>query len=323
MLGDRTPVTKPINAVNAARSAPKSPAIRTSQALREILTKNPTVKNFTVQRIVESIGGAGSQTSLMLFSLPAIVPFAGASDFTGVPTGMIAGQMAAGRTQIKLPKFVLERSVPRRSLAVAIHAILPVLERAEKAARPRWRWVSEPAAQRVLAVFIFLLAIAVAIPMLGFNAPHAAAIFIISFGLAEQDGVAILVGVAAGVLSLCLMIGHSLSRRTFRSFATDWLKSLSKKLALRCAAAFFKKLGFKWAELLNIEWGKLLLLWDPEAPSRSAKIEKPGKAALTDKRKRQTAASRRKPARLPASRSFSQGALQALETSRAPRSMAR
>jgi hypothetical protein len=39
------------------------------------------------------------------------------------------------------------------------------------------------AAQRLLGVFVFLLALAIAFPLLGFNMPQAIAIFIIGLGL--------------------------------------------------------------------------------------------------------------------------------------------
>ena len=106
-----------------------------------------------------------------------------------------------------LPKFILKRTVPRRSLAVAIHAILPLLEKAEKVSRPRWKWASHPAAQRLLGLFVFLLALAIAFPIPGFNIPQAIAIFIIGLGLVQKDGLTILIGVVAGLASLVLLGG--------------------------------------------------------------------------------------------------------------------
>jgi hypothetical protein len=293
-----TAVTKSANPVLTTKKAPAVPSIRTSQVLREILTKNPTVKNFTVKRIVDSLGDSRAGTSLMFFSIPGMVPVPGTSNFAGIPAGTIAGHMIAGRTEIKLPRFILKRSVPRRSLAVAIHAILPFLEKVEKAAKPRWPWASHPAAQRILGVFIFLLAVAVAFPILGFNLPHAAAMFIISLGLVEQDGVAILIGVIAGLASLVLLTAAGFSGRVLRSRAGNWLKKMTRKLGRKWAAAFLKKLGFRWADLLAIEWAQLLLLWDPEASSHRAKGKKPRKSLMKEEKKSLAVSRRQEPARL-------------------------
>lgn len=255
--------------------APAVPSMRASQALREILTKNPTVKTFSVKRIVESLGDSRAGTSLMFFSLPGMVPVPGTINLAGIPASMIAWQMITGKTEIKLPKFILERSVPRRSLAVVIHTILPILEKAERTTKPRWQWTSHPAAQRFLGVLIFLLALAIAFPVLGFNLPHAAAIFTISLGLVEQDGLAILIGVVAGLVSLVLLAGASASGRILRSKARAWLKNVSRRLGFACVSAFFKRFSLLWAKLSDAGWATLLLLWDPEAPSRRAEGAKP------------------------------------------------
>lgn len=117
------------------------------------------------------------------------------------------GNGVAGKTEIKLPEFILKRTVPRQALERAIRAIVPILERAERVTKPRWGWATTPAARRFLGAFIFLLALAIAFPIPGFNMPQAIATFIIAFGLVENDGVLVVLGVIAGLLSLALLGG--------------------------------------------------------------------------------------------------------------------
>jgi hypothetical protein len=301
--------TTPTTVLSAGGPAAVLP-IRTSQVLREILTKNPSVKNFTVKQIVDSIGDNRVGASLIFFSIPGMLPVPGTSNLVGIPTGVIAGQMIAGRGQFKLPQFILERSVPRRSLTVAIQAMLPILEMAEKVAKPRWQWASHPAAQRLLGVFIFLLALAIACPILGFNAPHAAAIFIISLGLVERDGLAILIGIVVGLASLVFLTGVGLSGEALRSRAGRWAKGLSKKfslkwatqLGLKWAARFLKKFGFRWSMLLLFEWTQLFFLRDP-VWSRPAEGKKSRRTVVTGKQKGSVVRRSRTLAQLPALRS--------------------
>src|SRR5271154_3384490 len=115
--------------------------------------------------------------------------------------------MALGHQQIKLPKFILKKRVPRRALAAAIHAILPFLEKAEKVAKPRWKWATTPLARRLLGLFIFILALSIAFPMPGFNMPQAISTFIIALGLTEEDGMLIAAGVLGGLVSLAILGG--------------------------------------------------------------------------------------------------------------------
>jgi hypothetical protein len=115
--------------------------------------------------------------------------------------------MAMGHPQIKLPKFILKKSVPRRALAAAIRAILPFLEKVEKVAKPRWKWATTPLVRRLLGLFIFVLALSIAFPMPGFNMPQAISTFIIALGLAEDDGMLIAAGVLGGLASMALLGG--------------------------------------------------------------------------------------------------------------------
>jgi hypothetical protein len=178
---------------------------RTSQILREILANNPDVENFTVDTIVNSIGETSFGTSLMFFAIPEVVPIP--VPIVVIPTAVISGQMAAGHKQIRLPKFILKKTVPRKALAAAIRAILPLLEKAEKVSKPRWRWATTPLAKRLLGVFIFILALSIAFPMPGFNMPQAISSFIIALGLVEDDGILVAAGVIAGLASLALLGG--------------------------------------------------------------------------------------------------------------------
>jgi hypothetical protein len=260
--------------------APVAP-VRTSEVLRGILTKNPGVKTFTVQRILSSIGNERVEASLMMFSIPAIVPVRGPWGIVSMPTGAIACQMVAGRKQIRLPQFVLRKSVSRKALAVALHAILPLLEAAEKVVRPRWSWVGHSSFRRAIGVFIFLLAIAIAYPLFGFNALHATSIFVMALGMAEQDGVAVLLGVAVGVLSLLILAASGMSARAVRAKAGRWLRKMGQKLGLAVFAKFLGRLGYRRiASILTFHWSDLLLMWNPERRGRVVHLP-PGKARGT------------------------------------------
>lgn len=247
--------------------------LRTSEVLRGILTKNPGVKTFTVERILSSIGNERVEASLMMFSLPAIVPVPGPWGIVSMPTGAIACQLVAGQKQIRLPRFILKKAISRRALAVALHAILPVLEAAEKVVRPRWSWVGHSSFRRAIGGFVFLLALAIAYPLFGFNALHATSIFVMALGMAEQDGVAVLVGVAVGMLSLLVLAASGMSVRAVRTKAARWLRKMGQKLGLTVFARHLRRRGYvRIAKLLSLQWSDVLLMWNPEGQTRSARV---------------------------------------------------
>jgi hypothetical protein len=209
---------------NGARTAKKTAVStrkkRTSQILRDLLADNPDLQEFTVEKIVNSIGESSFGTSLMFFAIPEVVPIPipGIAAIVVIPTAVISAQMAMGQRQIRLPKFMLKKTVTRKSLAAAIHAILPFLEKVERVAKPRWKWATTPLAKRLLGVFIFILALAIAFPMPGFNMPQAISTFIIALGLVEDDGKLVAAGVLAGLASLALLGGVVFGLFSFLGF---------------------------------------------------------------------------------------------------------
>jgi len=244
---------------------PPPAPVKMSHLLLEILAKTRGAKTISLEQIFAAIGETHAGPSLMLMSLPAILPVSGTSDFVGLPGAAVAGHMMMGQSEIKLSAFLLERSVSRKSLSVIIHAILPALQMLEKVTKPRWRWINNFAVQRLLGIFVFILALALAFPILGFTVPHAAALFMISLGMVEQDGLAVLIGVVVGVASLILMTGLGLSAEMIRSRAGGWVKRNLTFLARTWAAKFLEKRSLRRANLLTARWADLLLLWQPEA----------------------------------------------------------
>jgi hypothetical protein len=130
--------------------------LRTSEILRNILTKNANAESFTLEEIGQALGETSFGTALMFFTIPEVIPIPvpGIAAIGGLPTLVVSGQMVTGRKEIKLPRFLLKRSVPRKAVVTAVRAIVPVLERAEKVTKPRWRWATTPLARRLLGAFI-------------------------------------------------------------------------------------------------------------------------------------------------------------------------
>ncbi|HEY3898488.1 MAG TPA: exopolysaccharide biosynthesis protein [Chthoniobacter sp.] len=193
---------------SAQAAEPRTRARRTSEILRGIIENNPQ-DQISVEQIVAGLGTTSFGTSLMVFSIPEVVPIPipGLSAVVALPTGIISAQMIGGKGEVRLPKALLKRSIPRKAFAGAVKAIMPFLERAEKGVRPRWHWATTPLAKRFLGGLIFILAGIIALPVPITNMPPAIAIFIIALGLVERDGKLITLGIALGLASIALIGG--------------------------------------------------------------------------------------------------------------------
>jgi len=201
-----TPRAKVVRRGRRAKAEPK--VVRTSEILRGLLDNNSD-KSFTVKKILGSLGTSSFGTSLMAFSIPEVlpIPVPGVSAIVAIPTGIISAQMAMGKKEITLPKWLLKRSVPRKPLAAAIRSILPILERLERAVKPRWKWMTSRAAKRFLGAFILFLSGLMALPVPGTNMPLAISVFVIALGLVERDGAMITAGILIGLAAMALLGG--------------------------------------------------------------------------------------------------------------------
>jgi len=142
-----------------ARPSAEAPARRTSEILRQILVDNSR-DMISVERILKGLGTTSFGTSIMVFSTPELVPIPvpGISALAAFPEMILGAQMTMGSGEVRLPKALLKRSIPRKALAKAVKMILPLLERAERNVRPRWLWATSPLAKRFLGGFIVGLA---------------------------------------------------------------------------------------------------------------------------------------------------------------------
>ena len=199
-------VSVPTPAPKEEASATQSEAQRTSDVLKALLANNSD-EWFTVEQICAGLGTSSFGVSLLAFSIPEVVPIPvpGISAIVALPTAVVSAQMIAGKKELRLPKWVLRRKVPRKALAAAIHAVLPALKRLEKGAKPRGSWASSALTQRLLGLFIFVLALFIALPIPATNMPPAIAIFVTSLGMVERDGLLICVGVLIGLASMVLI----------------------------------------------------------------------------------------------------------------------
>jgi hypothetical protein len=187
-------------------SKPKAAVRRTSDILKKIVS-DESQEVLTVEQIVKALGPTSFGTSLMVFSIPEVlpIPLPGMTIAMVIPTGIISSQLIRGKREIRLPDALLKRSIPRKAFAPAVRAILPFLERAERGTRARWRWASNPAAKRFLGLFILIMAAVIALPIPFTNMPAAISVFIISLGMVEHDGVLISLGILLGLATIAMI----------------------------------------------------------------------------------------------------------------------
>lgn len=144
---------------------------------------------------------------MLIFALPNILPLPpGTSAFLGAPIVLFSGQLALGYRRPWVPRWLAARSMTSADFRAIVERILPVMERGERLLHPRLMMLTARPAEQLLGALCFILAVVLALPIPLGNLLPGLSISIIALGLIEHDGLAIVVGVVIGVVSLAIGI---------------------------------------------------------------------------------------------------------------------
>lgn len=267
-----------------------SPSERPAQRLRRILTSNPRARHFSVRQIITALGENPQGPTLALFSAAGVFDARDVGHLSGVVTGSLGVHLVFRRHEVTLPRAVLKQKIPRSSLVTLIDAVANLLEKAERLVKPRWNWVFHPGVCVGLGVLLFLLGVASMTPFLGLTVNHAASAFVMSIGLAERDGLMVMIGAGAAILALAATVANVISGKQLWLTTKNWLVECVKQVRLRVAAWCLDRIENGLGDLLRIEWQSALLLFFSDFAG--PRIEDPGTAGTRAERSLKSRAQR-------------------------------
>jgi len=180
----------------------------TSAHLRQLNEEAVHKGSLSIGEMVATMGASSIAFTILVLALPALTPIPG-------PFGMVFGnclaivslQIIAGAQHLKLPRFVAGRRMSADTIALIVRHTAPAIARIERMLRPdRLPGLAGPTAQRLLGIPVFLLAIAIALPIPFGNVLPVIALIVIATALLEQDGLAATVGLVLSVVALSVTI---------------------------------------------------------------------------------------------------------------------
>lgn len=139
----------------------------------------------------------------VILALPSALPIPapGYSIPFGVLLFILALQLIAGREKPWLPGAMVKKSLPTPKAQKVVQAALPWLRKLEALTKPRLLWLCHPLGGRMaMGGLVALMALSMMIPIPGTNTLPAMGIFLIGFGLQEDDGVISLGGMVFAAL---------------------------------------------------------------------------------------------------------------------------
>lgn len=161
---------------------------------------------LSIRALVEAFG---KRSFGPLLASPALVAVSPVGAIPGAPTvlacliALVAGQHMLGREHPWLPKTLLDRAIDAQSWSKAYERTRPWAQRIDQILEPRLTWLTDDPARRIVSALVVVLAglmvplevvpFAVAVPGL--------AVLCIGLAVSARDGVMLLAGVLASVVS--------------------------------------------------------------------------------------------------------------------------
>jgi hypothetical protein len=144
---------------------------------------------------------------IVLFALASLLPLPpGATLVTAVPLALLAGQMALGLPRVRLPDVIARRPLPRRTIQRAVLWLGPLMRPIERLVRPRYPALFTPPVERAAGALLVVVAMALAVPIPVSSYLPAIALLLSGIGLVERDGLALLAGLALGIVAIIVTL---------------------------------------------------------------------------------------------------------------------
>lgn len=187
--------------------AAKKPHRHTSEVLNEIIEKC-SQGTISLGDFVRILGDRAFGLVILVFSLPNSLPIPGIPGFstiTGLPITFFAMQMLLGQKVLWLPKKLAKREFSGPSMTKVLRKALPVVMWIEKFLKPRLFFVSSPAGERLLGLFMVVLSLIIALPIPLGNFLPGVSMSVLAIGLVERDGIFLLGGMVVSIATVLFM----------------------------------------------------------------------------------------------------------------------
>lgn len=173
----------------------------------EDVVNNSSADRIPIRDLIEAMQEIGFGLAIMIFAFGIIIPLPPPfPSIIALPLIVFSLQMIAGHKSPKLPKRFSKLSVKRSTLAMLVQKSSPYIRKVEIILKPRLAFMISQKAERIIGIFIFILASFIVLPMPLSNFIPGLGILIISFGLLGKDGLVVICGMLIGIAGVVISI---------------------------------------------------------------------------------------------------------------------
>lgn len=185
-------------------SRPHTVEPRISEAL-ERLRASQAGPRLSLGDLLDALGDRGFGLLILVLALPNAIPGPTVPGFSlvfGIGLVALGAQLALGWDAPRIPRRARAWSVSSAGFARFLDRVLPWIRHIERWLTPRPSWLVGGAGARLIGVAVILMSMVLSLPVPLGNVPVASSLVILALGLLEEDGIALLLGLVLGTLSI-------------------------------------------------------------------------------------------------------------------------
>lgn len=159
--------------------------------------------------IVEAFHERGFGMLLLILAAPMALPIPvppGVNIILASPLIFLTAQQAIGKHTPWLPQFILKKQVKRSLFQKTMLTILPWIKKIEFFSRARLGFLTRGFSSYIIGICGLIMALCVCVPIPGTNSVPSLGIAVMAVGVLMRDGLAVLGGIAIGLLWICLLV---------------------------------------------------------------------------------------------------------------------
>ncbi len=173
----------------------------TSIFLENLLEGYKGREKITFSEILNSLHERGFGVLLMVFNLPNLLPIPGMTLIGAIPVIFFSAQMIAGFHSPWLPNWLGQKTISYENLKAVLDKYNPYIKKCEKFIKPRLLFLSDKTSgERFVGLCCFIFAVIFAAPIPLANFLPVTGVLLISIGLFNKDGMAIVIGIMLGIM---------------------------------------------------------------------------------------------------------------------------
>ncbi|NDF12524.1 MAG: exopolysaccharide biosynthesis protein [Proteobacteria bacterium] len=156
----------------------------------------------------DTLSDKGFLILMMFFAAPLMLPLTppGITLILALPLIVLSAQMLYGLKVPYLPEFLRRKTMKTTTIKWMVNSLDPWLNFLNRFVKPRLLFMTSPFGIKMIALWCFVSAVVIPVPLPVINSIASGAIFLMALGILQRDGLLVKAGMAVTVITILILV---------------------------------------------------------------------------------------------------------------------